>query len=159
MRERFDIVHQAKEQPLAVHFRATAQREAIEPLVVAQIREYGLHRREPSPVLFTPLGREEYGTARSHDLGDDDVPHVATAIANGRVATLLVDADREIPGRFDVSTGKVQYADLSSPHADDLLEDMAESAVKMGSTVVIVPSAQMPSTTGIAAIYRFSLSP
>ncbi|MBC7562020.1 MAG: hypothetical protein H7305_03795 [Gemmatimonadaceae bacterium] len=102
---------------------------------------------------------EEYGTARSHDLGDDDLPMVATAIASGRVATLLVEADREIPGRFDVSTGTVQYADLASPRADDLLDDMAESAVKMGGTVVIVPSAQMPSTTGIAAIYRFSVSP
>ena len=98
---------------------------------------------------------DEYGTARSHHLGDDNLPLVASAIANGRVATLLVDADREIPGRFDASTGTLQYADRVSPHIDDVLDDMAESAVKMGGTVVIVPSAQMPSTTGIAAIYRF----
>lgn len=69
---------------------------------------------------------EEYGTARSHDLGDDDLPHVATTIANGRVATLLVDADREIPDRVDVSTRTLQYADPASPHADHHLDDMAE---------------------------------
>ncbi|WP_411279245.1 serine/threonine-protein kinase, partial [Gemmatimonas sp.] len=34
VRQFFDVVHEAKEQPLAVDFRPAAQREAIEPLVV-----------------------------------------------------------------------------------------------------------------------------
>lgn len=101
---------------------------------------------------------EEYGTARSHALGDDDLPLVAAALTTGRVATLLVDAEREIPGRFDAVSGTLHYADIASPTVDDVLDDMAQSAIRMGGTVVLVPSAQMPSTTGIAAIYRFSVA-
>ena len=59
MAEFFDVVHQAKEQPLAVHFRPTAQREAIEPLVVAHIREHRLDRGNALPVLLAPFWRIE----------------------------------------------------------------------------------------------------
>jgi hypothetical protein len=104
---------------------------------------------------------EEFGTARANSLGDDDLPHVAKAIANGQVATLLIEADREILGRFDVSTGLVQFADMALPsseqeNVDDLLDDLAESTMKFGGRVVVVPGSQMPTTTGLAAIYRFS---
>ena len=47
-----DVVYQAKQQPLAVHLRALAQREAIEPLVVAQVAK---HRRHGAKALLIPL--------------------------------------------------------------------------------------------------------
>ncbi len=59
MRELFDVVHQAKKQPLAVHFRAAVQREAIQPFVIAHIGKHRFDRGEPSPVLFASLGRIE----------------------------------------------------------------------------------------------------
>ena len=55
--ELLDVVHQAIERPLPIHLRATAQREAIEPLVVAQIREHRLHGRDASAVVRAALGR------------------------------------------------------------------------------------------------------
>lgn len=53
------VPHHAKEQPLAVHFRPAAQREAIKPLVVAQIGEHRLDRGKSLPVLLAPFWRIE----------------------------------------------------------------------------------------------------
>lgn len=98
---------------------------------------------------------DEFGSARAHELGRDDLTDIGTAIIGGRVATLLVEADRVIPGRIDASTGEITLADVSVRDVDDVLDDMAELAVKMGGRVVVVPVDRMPTDSGIAAIYRF----
>jgi len=45
MRQLLDIVNQAVEVPLRVHFWVRAQCETIEPLVMAQVRENRFYRR------------------------------------------------------------------------------------------------------------------
>lgn len=47
-----------------------------------------------------------------------------------------------------------QMDNVTLPEVDDVLDDLATSALKMGQ-VVIVPAERMPTKTGIAAIYRF----
>lgn len=98
---------------------------------------------------------DEFHSAKSHELGSDDLVQVAQAAAAGRVATLLIDADRQIAGRLDAATGRVESADLSHPQVDDLLDDLGELVEKMGGRVVVMPTAQMPSQTGLAATYRY----
>jgi hypothetical protein len=98
---------------------------------------------------------EEFGGARSKDLGHEDPAHIAKAVVAGRVATLLIEADREIPGRIDAMTGDIEFGDLAHPDVDDMLDDLGELALKMGGQVVIVPTERMPTETGIAAIYRY----
>ncbi len=98
---------------------------------------------------------EEFGNARANDLGDDQLAHVAKAIVAGRVETLLIEADREIPGRIDAATGDILFDDLASPAVDDVLDDLGTLAQKMGGQVVVVPGERMPATTGIAAVYRY----
>lgn len=98
---------------------------------------------------------ERFGAARSNDLGADDLTQIAVATAAGRVATLLIQADREIPGTFDAATGAIELDDLDDPEVDDLLDDLGERALKAGGEVVIVPAERMPTKSGIAAIYRF----
>ena len=97
---------------------------------------------------------EEFGKAKSKGLSDDLVA-VAQAAVNGRVATMLVDADRRVAGRIDGVSGQIEYGDLAHPEIDDLLDDLAELVVKKGGEIVIVPAERMPTRTGIAAIYRF----
>jgi hypothetical protein len=80
---------------------------------------------------------------------------VAKAVVAGRVATLLIEADREIPGRIDAATGDIELNDLADPEVDDVLDDLAVLALKMGGQVVIVPPERIPTETGIAAIYRY----
>jgi hypothetical protein len=73
----------------------------------------------------------------------------------GRIATLLIEADRQIPGAMNDATGAVTLDELADPEVDDLLDDLGERVLKTGGEVVIVPSGRMPTQTGIAATYRF----
>ncbi len=98
---------------------------------------------------------EDFMTAKAKGLGFDEFADIAAAAKDGRVATLLIEADRQIPGRIDADTGELQDADLSDPKVDDLLDDLGELVVAMGGTVFVVRSEQMPTDTGAAATCRF----
>jgi len=90
----------------------------------------------------------EFAAARSRGLGSDDLTQVAQAAAEGRVATLLIESAYPVPGR-------VEMVDLSHPQADDQLDDLGEMVGKMGGRVMVIPAAQMPGQTGLAATYRY----
>ncbi|HUE70126.1 MAG TPA: hypothetical protein VMP01_04485 [Pirellulaceae bacterium] len=98
---------------------------------------------------------ENYQIACSRQLGSDDLAQVAQAVTAGRVGTLLVEDDRQIPGKIDRKTGQIQPGDLSHPEVGDMLDDLAETVLRMKGEVVVVPADRMPSTTGLAATYRF----
>jgi hypothetical protein len=80
---------------------------------------------------------EMFGAARSKELGADDPDQVAESAAGGRVATLLIEAER------------------SSAELDERLDDIGELALRNGGQVLVVPAARMPTRTGVAAIYRY----
>ncbi len=109
------------------------------------------------PVYLARLAKlvDAYHTASANQLGSDDLEAVAMAAMAGRVGTLLVEADREIPGRIDSATGAVVHADVAKPSVDDLLDDIAESVLRTQGEVIIVPAERMPTDTGLAATYRF----
>jgi hypothetical protein len=98
---------------------------------------------------------EMFGAAKARGPGSDNVEHIARSVVAGRVATLLVEADRQIPGRLDTSTGEIQFAELLEPDVDNVLDDIAELVLKNGGQVVVVPKERMPTQTAAAAIYRF----
>ena len=94
--------------------------------------------------------------ARVNGKGSDDYKEVAVAAVEGRVDTLIVEADRIIPVRItNLVTGNTQKRDLTNPKVDDLLDDMGELVMRMGGQVMILPSDKMPSETGLAAIFRY----
>lgn len=96
-----------------------------------------------------------FGAARPRGMADADLMLIGRSALSGRVATLLIEADREVAGRIDPITGAVEFGDLANPEVDDVLDDLAEQVLATGGQVVIVPSERMPVTTGAAAIYRF----
>jgi hypothetical protein len=98
---------------------------------------------------------EQFGSAMSQNLGHDQLAPVAKAAVAGRVATLLIEDGREIPGQIDAASGAVRLSDLERPEIDDALDDLAALTLKMGGEVVIMPPEQMPTQTGLAAIYRY----
>jgi len=98
---------------------------------------------------------EEFQEARSKGTGSDDIAQVAQASTSGRVATLLVEADRVIAGRLDRASGRVGSADLGDPRVDDLLDDLGELVTKMGGQALVIPAERMPTDTGLAAVYRY----
>jgi hypothetical protein len=113
--------------------------------------------RVVEPVYRQRLAKlsDDFQAARARDFGSDDLTQIAEAALAGRVGTLLVEEDRQIPGRIDRLTGQFQPADLSDPEVDDLLDDLAEAVLQMKGEVVVVPTERMPSKTGAAATYRF----
>ncbi|MDF1561211.1 MAG: hypothetical protein P1P83_13550 [Bacteroidales bacterium] len=97
-----------------------------------------------------------YKQARANGKGSDDYKEVAVAAVEGRVGTLIVEADRIIPVRItNLVTGNTQKKDMTNPKVDDLLDDMGELVMKMGGQVIVLPTGKMPSETGLAAIFRY----
>ncbi|MBS0305683.1 MAG: hypothetical protein JSR43_09970 [Proteobacteria bacterium] len=111
------------------------------------------------PWYLARLGRliDGYEAAKARSAAGDDLHEVARAAAGGRVATLLVEAERIVPGRFDLADGSVVAAALDDPEVDDVLDDIAERVLATGGEVVIVPAERMPGRSGLAAVYRFSV--
>jgi hypothetical protein len=124
-------------------------------LPIDELRQRAWQVAEPHYLQRLAALVEQFGRARSQNLGHDELAHVAKALVAGRVATLLIEADREVPGRIDAATGDIEFDDLEHPEVNDVLNDLGALALKMGGEVVIVPTERMPTETGLAAIYRY----
>lgn len=98
---------------------------------------------------------DSYGVASGKSQSSDVLSDIAKAAVEGRVATLLIESDRLVPGHIDATTGKVTTGEMDNPEVDDLLDDLGELVLKTGGEVVMVPAERMPSTTGAAAAFRF----
>lgn len=99
---------------------------------------------------------EKYNQVKSKRLGSDIMDEVLEAAEAGRVETILLEAHRLITERLrNKETGTYEMADSTQPVLDDQLDDLGELVQKMGGTIVIMPKEQMPSQTGIAAIFRY----
>lgn len=98
---------------------------------------------------------EAFGAATAKGQGANQLDEIAKAAIDGRIATLLIEADRLIPGTIDAASGKIFAGDLDHPEVDDVLDDLGERVLKTGGEVVIVPAERMPTKSGAAAIYRF----
>jgi hypothetical protein len=98
---------------------------------------------------------DQFNAARSRGQATADLADAARAVVEGRIATLLLDAGRRVPGRMDPATGAIDKVRLDEPDVDDLLDDLGERVLKTGGEVIVVPSERMPTESGLAAIYRF----
>lgn len=97
----------------------------------------------------------EYDEARAKGLGSADLETVAKAAAEGRIANLFLDEDVQIPGRVDPQNGSIMIDELIDPEVDDVLDDIGELVLGKKGRVKVVPSSDMPSSTGVAATFRF----
>ena len=99
--------------------------------------------------------KENYSNAAARQTGACELSDVAQAAVAGRVGTLLVEADRVIPGVIDKITGSIRAGAPESHGVDDMLDDLAELVLVMGGKVLVVPAERMPTSSGLAAIYRY----
>jgi hypothetical protein len=150
--EHHHLFHQISQNPFLI-----AEGIEIHPdaLTIDELLRRAWQVLEPRYLARLAALVEEFGTARSKDLGSDELVHVAKAVVAGRVATVLIEADRKVPGRIDAATGDIEFGDLAHPEVEDVLDDLGALALKMGGQIVIVPTERMPTDTGIAAIYRY----
>ena len=113
--------------------------------------------RAVEPRYLARLGQlvERFGAARGVNRGGENLQDIAAAANAGRVAAILIEADRVVPGRIKEDSGGIAFGSLDRPDMDDVLDDLAELVLRMGGEVVVVPIDRMPVDTGAAAIYRF----
>ena len=131
---------------------------AINPSSVSpdQLAKMAWEIMEPEYNLKLNSLVDRFEQARANGKGSDDYKEVAVAAVEGRVDTLLVEADRIIAVKVtNLVTGNTQKKDLSNPRVDDLLDDLGELVLKMGGQAMVLPTDKMPSETGLAAIFRY----
>lgn len=150
--EHHDLFHRLSHNPFLVADSVDVNPDATS---LDDLRERTWQVVEPTYLARLAELADEFGSAKARGLGGDAVAEVAKAVIEGRVSRLLVEADREIPGRIDRATGEMAVRDIDDPTVDDVLDDLATLALQMGGDVVVVPSDRMPTDTGIAATYRY----
>ncbi|WP_341864173.1 hypothetical protein [Gymnodinialimonas sp. 57CJ19] len=150
--EHHHLFREVSDNPLLM-----AQAIDVDP---ASVSLEDLRARAWDIVLPTYLERldhlvERFEAAAATERGSADLSEIGKAAVAGRIETLLLDADRVVPGHVNAKTGFIEFARLEDPSVDDVLDDLSERTIKTGGEVVIVPPERMPSDTGLAAIYRF----
>lgn len=94
-----------------------------------------------------------YHAAHARGLATDDLTHALEFATDGRVGTLLVEADKRIAGHAE---GHIPHrADGDGPGDGDILDDLSERVLKTGGQVIAVSHGSMPTGTGLAAVFRY----
>ena len=115
-------------------------------------------RRILSPELEERVraAKEEYAMATSRGQASERLREIARAVAQGRAKRLFVEVGRRIWGLLDAESGDVLPGETRKNAYDiDLLDELAELTLARGGQVLVLPSDQMPSGTGVAATYRY----
>lgn len=98
---------------------------------------------------------EQYRLAHGLGLASDRLEEIGVACMQGRVGTLLVDVERNIPGRAIKEEGRLLPMDASKAELPDLLDELAVWTLEKGGEVLALPHQQMPTRSGVAALYRY----
>lgn len=124
-------------------------------LSLEELREKSWEAMQPHYLKRLERLLEQYGQSQGQGLASDQLDEIGRAIAGNRVATLLVEADRDIPGHIDADKGVSLPADAQATEANDLLDELSVGVMEHGGEVLVVPPEHMPTRSGAAAIYRF----
>lgn len=150
--EHHHLFQKVSHNPLLLATGIDVSPDALTP---DQLRLRAWQAMEPIILAQQSLLTDQFGAASAKGLGSDILPDVARAAAAGRVGTLLIESERQIAGRLDSSSGSIIASDMENPRIDDLLDDLGELVEQLGGQVHVLPADRMPSTTGLAAIYRY----
>ena len=128
---------------------------AYDALDIDTLRASVWENIEPLYLEKTKILVDSYEIARSKFLASDDLAQITRAALENNISTLIIEADRIIPGKINLETGELARGDLKDLNLDDILDDLAEMVFKNKGEVVVLPKERMPSDTGAAAIYRY----
>lgn len=67
-------------------------------------------------------------------------------MVQNRVSTVLVEADRQVPGSAAADPGAEK---------SEVLDDLAEAVLRMGGEAIALEADRVPSKTGAAAVFRY----
>ncbi|SES11265.1 hypothetical protein [Salipaludibacillus aurantiacus] len=127
---------------------------AFDSLAEKQLREKVWAIIEPIYLEKTKKLTETYASAKANGSGSPHLEEVAQAAVENRIAAILIEDGRTIPGRVDQATGEITVTDTNEDQYGDILGDLTEMAFKKKANVVVLPKERMPSKTGVAAVLR-----
>lgn len=99
---------------------------------------------------------DSYTKAKADSLGSSDLVLIAKAAYEGRVKTLIIEEGKIIAGKIDYHTGDITPCELKNPDCDDVFDDLAELVLLNGGSVLVLTKDNMPSKSGVAAIFRYA---
>lgn len=97
----------------------------------------------------------KFAEASAKGFASDLAAQIAQAAAEGRVETLLVERDKRADGQIEPEEELAKPTSRDHREVDTLLDAVAQLALNNGAEVIVVPPEQMPSATGLAAIFRY----
>lgn len=98
----------------------------------------------------------KFEQAAENNVASGSLVEVAKALAEGRVETLFVEQNKIIPGIIkDVNLGTIELGNLKNPETGDLLDAIAEMATNKGAEVIVTSAENMPTNSGLSAIFRY----
>jgi hypothetical protein len=113
-------------------------------------------------VIVEPLFKQaqaralsDYKLAEGKGLAIRDVKQAVLSAFDGRISILMVAADLQQWGSFDINTRKVHLYEEARPGTEDLLETATINTFLKGGDVYALPSENIPSGTTVAGILRY----
>lgn len=128
---------------------------SFDTMSLEDLKEQSWKVMEPIYLDKTKKLVDRYEFERSKFFASDDIAQVARAAVENRIDTLLIESDRVLPGKINKETGRIEEGQLEDPEVGDLLDELVELVFRSKGAVVLLPKERMPSTTGVAAIYRY----
>ena len=126
--EHHDLFHKISHNPFLMSDGIMMNAEALD---LDQLRAEAWRVVEPVYLKRLSKHSDDFQVSRSRNLGSDELAQIAEAATVGRVGTLLVEADRQILGTIDPTTGQIQLGELTDHQVDDILDDLAELVLQM----------------------------
>ncbi len=106
---------------------------------------------------------DHYSYETSQGKGSDDPVEIGQALFDKKVATLLIQKGKVLPGTYDAQSGAVSLDTTTDPADDlefdpaspDLADELGQAALLQGAQIIVLPEEQMPNGSVVAAIYRY----
>src|SRR5690606_41926442 len=99
--------------------------------------------------------RPRYEAARGARPFADQLEPVVAAAADGRIYTLLINADAHRWGRYLPTDRKIELHEAAQANDEDLINLAAMMASRTGGEVVAVSADHMPGDSPVAAVLRY----
>jgi len=99
--------------------------------------------------------KDNYHRLSKEHQSTDDINKIIKGFIERKGYVLIIENDKILPGKIDLKQYKYLKEDIKDPKVDDVLDDLIEHAEETGAKVFILNQDDMPTSTGIAAIFRY----
>jgi len=124
-------------------------------LTLDQLRDHTWKLIQPIFEQKTQKLIESFEKAKLDSLTSDNITKIALAATEKKIKTLIVEADKIIPGKFYEDTGRLEFGNIDEPEYGDMLDNLIKLVLKNKGEIIVLPKESMPVETGVAAIFRF----